>query len=134
MSTGSDELFVTCLNDNNENKIVKPIKNYLDLFINTRFIHLSIRSCLVSRPKIKLISNREKLFNAKDLSPNTSIVIFPPNPCGKIPTNSQINPGTTNENKISKVRTTKILLDSGAIASILRKDVLCKCRINGRDL
>ena len=33
--TGSDELFDTCLNDNSENKIGKPIKNYLDLFIDT---------------------------------------------------------------------------------------------------
>ena len=29
---GSDELFVTCLNDNSKNKLEKPIKNYLDLF------------------------------------------------------------------------------------------------------
>ena len=29
---GSDEVFVTCLN-NNSDKIVKPITNYLDLFI-----------------------------------------------------------------------------------------------------
>ena len=31
------------------------------------------------------------------------------------------------ENKNSKVHTIKILLDSGAIASIIRKDVLYKC-------
>ena len=29
--TYSDELFVTCFNDNSD-KIAKPIKNYLDLF------------------------------------------------------------------------------------------------------
>ena len=46
---GSDrELFVTCLNDNSENKIGKPIKNYLDLFINSSLNHTSIRSRLVS--------------------------------------------------------------------------------------
>ena len=47
--TGSDELFVTCLNDNSD-KIAKPIKNYLDLFINTSLNHMSIRSRLESRP------------------------------------------------------------------------------------
>ena len=39
---GSDELFVTCLNDNSECKI-KLIKNYLDVFINTSLNHLSFR-------------------------------------------------------------------------------------------
>ena len=39
-------------------------------------------------------------------------------------TNSQINPGTTDENRNSKVCAVKILLDSGANASIVRKDVL----------
>ena len=46
--TESDELFVTCLNCGGENKIVKPIKNYLDLFINTSLNHMFIRSRLVS--------------------------------------------------------------------------------------
>ena len=45
---GSDEFFVTCLNSNSENKIAKPIKNYLDLFINTNLNHTSIRFRLVS--------------------------------------------------------------------------------------
>ena len=45
---GSDELFVTCLNDNSD-KIAKPIKNYLDLFINTSLNHMSIRSRLVNQ-------------------------------------------------------------------------------------
>ena len=45
---GSDELFFTCLNDNSENKIAKPIENYLDLFINTNLNHMSIRSCSIS--------------------------------------------------------------------------------------
>ena len=49
---GSDELFVTCLN--NSDKIAKPIKNYLDLFINTSLNHMSIRSRLVSQPKKNL--------------------------------------------------------------------------------
>ena len=47
---GSDELFVTCLNCESENKIGKPIKYHLDLFINSSLNHLSIRSCLVSQP------------------------------------------------------------------------------------
>ena len=41
------ELFVTCLNDNSD-KLKKPIKNYLDLFINPSLNHTSIRSFLVS--------------------------------------------------------------------------------------
>ena len=56
-SQWSDELFVTCLNDNSENKIEITIKNYLDLFINTS---LSINSLLVSQPKNKLVSNSEQ--------------------------------------------------------------------------
>ena len=56
--------------------------------------------------------------------PITFSVILPPNPRGKISTNSQINPGTSDENKNSKVCTIKIILDSGASASIVRKDVL----------
>ena len=42
--TGSDELFVTCLNCYSANKIAKPIKNYLDLSIDTSLNHMSIRS------------------------------------------------------------------------------------------
>ena len=38
--------------------------------------------------------------------------------------NSQINPGTSDENHNSNTRAIKILLDSGASASIVRKDVL----------
>ena len=41
------ELFVTCFNDNSD-KLKKPIKNYLDLFINPSLNHTSIRSFLVS--------------------------------------------------------------------------------------
>ena len=59
-----------------------------------------------------------------DLSPITFGVILSPKLRGKNSTNSQINPGTTDENKNSKVRTIKILLDSGACASIVCKDVL----------
>ena len=51
-------------------------------------------------------------------------MILSPNSRGKKSTNSQINPGTSDENKNSKLRTIKILLDSGASASIVRKDVL----------
>ena len=87
---------------------------------------MSIRTCLVSQPKNKLISNNEQLFNAIDLSPLTFGVILPPNPRSKKSTNSQINPGTQGENKNSKVLTIKILVDSGASASIVQKDVLYK--------
>ena len=59
-----------------------------------------------------------------DLSPITFSVILPSNLRGKISTNSQISPGTSDENENSKVSTIKILLDSGASASIVRKDVL----------
>ena len=38
-------------------------------------------------------------------------------------TNSQMNPGTSYENRNSKVHTIKILLDCGVSASIVRKDV-----------
>ena len=58
----SDELFVTCLNYDSENKIAKLIKNYLDFFINTSLNHMyirSIRSRLIrqSNNKLILISN-----------------------------------------------------------------------------
>ena len=96
----------------------------MDLFINTSLNHVSIRSRLVSQPKNNLISNNEQLFNATDLSPITFGIISSPKPRGKNSTNSQINPGSSDENKNSKVRTIKILLDSGASASIVRKDVL----------
>ena len=85
---------------------------------------MSIRSRLVSQPKNKLYSNREQLFIAMDLSPITFGIILPSNPRGKKSTNFQNNPGTLNENSNSKACTIKILLDSYASASIVRKDVL----------
>ena len=103
-----DELFVTCLIHNSENKIGKPIKNYLDLFINTSLNHMSIRSCFVNQPRNNLFSNSEQLFNATDLSLITFGVNLPTNPRGKISTNSQNNPGTSDENKNSKVCSIKI--------------------------
>ena len=116
LKKGSQELFVTCLNRDSKFKIGKPINNYLDLFINTSFNHRCIRSLLVSKPENKLISNKKQIFNATDLSPIPFGTILSLNPCSKISTKSQINPGTTDENKNSKVRTIKILLDSGASA------------------
>ena len=59
-----------------------------------------------------------------DLSPITFGVILPPKLCGNISTISQTNPATSDENKNSKVRAIKILLDSGTSASIVRKEVL----------
>ena len=41
---GSNKLLPCYLNNNSQNKLEKPIKNYLDLFINTRLNHMSIRS------------------------------------------------------------------------------------------
>ena len=49
-NSASDELYVTCLNDNSD-KLGKQIKIYLDLFINTSINHMSIRSRLVSQTK-----------------------------------------------------------------------------------
>ena len=69
---GLDKLFVMCLNCDSKNKI-KLINNYLDFFINTSLNHIAIRSCLVSQPKNKLISNGEQSINATDLSPITSV-------------------------------------------------------------
>ena len=43
---------------------------------------------------------------------------------GKISTYSQTNPGTLDENKNPEVRAIKILLDSGASVSIVRKKIL----------
>ena len=79
-------------NDNSANKIAKPIENNSDLFINTSLNQMSIRSCLISQPKIKLISHSEQLFNDTNLSPNIFSVILPPYLRGKNSTNSQINP------------------------------------------
>ena len=59
---GPDELFVTCLNHDSKSKI-KPIKNYLDLFINTSLYYMAIRSCLVSQPNNKLILNKWAIFH-----------------------------------------------------------------------
>ena len=73
--TASDEFFVTCLNSNSNNKIGKPIKNYLDLFINTSVNHMSIRSHLVSQPNNKFKSYSEQSINSTDLSSITVSVI-----------------------------------------------------------
>ena len=67
--------------------------------MNTSLNHISIRSCLVSQPNNKLISNSELLFNVTDLWPITFGVILPPNLRGKISTNSQINLMTLDEKK-----------------------------------
>ena len=102
-------MFVACLNNNSKNKLAKPIKIYLDIFINTSLKHISIRSRFVSEPKNVLISNSEQLFNATALLPITFGVILPPNPRGKLSTNFQMNLGILDENKNTKVRTIRIL-------------------------
>ena len=71
-------------------------------------------------------SNSEQLLNATDLLPITFVVILPPNPRGKNSINSQIYLGPSDENTKSKACIIKILLDSGASASIVQKDVLHK--------
>ena len=55
--------------------------------------------------------------------PITFGVILSPNPCSEISINSQIDLGTSDKNTNSKVLSIKILLDSGASASIGSKDV-----------
>ena len=80
---------------------------------------MSIRSCLVSQLKDKLFSNNEQLFIATDSSPITFGIIFSLNLHSKHSIISQINPGTLDKNKNSKARTIKMLLDSGASASII---------------
>ena len=99
------------------------IKNYLHLFINTSLNLISIRSRLVCQTNKKLNSNCEQLFNATDMSTIIFDKILPPKLRGKISTNSQNNLVNLDENKKSKVRTIKILLDSGASVSMVRKDV-----------
>ena len=94
---------------------------------------MSIRSCLVSQPNIKIKLNTEQSINSMDLSPITFGVNLPPKLRGKISTISQINLVNLEENKYSIVRTIKIFLDSGACVSIVRKDILLKIkRINGQ--
>ena len=85
---GSDELFVTCLNIDSENKIEKTIKNYLNCFINTSLNHMTIRSRLASQPNKKLNLNNEQSINSTYLSPITFGVILPPKLRGTISTNS----------------------------------------------
>ena len=58
-----------------------------------------------------------------ELSHITFGVILTPKIRGKISTNSQINPVNSDENKNSKASTIKILLDSGANASVVHKDM-----------
>ena len=87
---------------------------------------MSIISRLVSQSNKKLISNIEQLFNATVLLHIIFGVILPPELRAKISTNSHINLGNSDENKNSKVRTIKIVLESGAIVSIILKDVLHK--------
>ena len=60
------------------------------------------------------------------LLPITFDVILPSNLRGKNSTNFQINLGTSDENKNSKVHNINILLDSSASASIVCKDIVHK--------
>ena len=105
---GLNTLFVTCLNCNNKEILEKQIKNNLDLFINTDLNHKSIRLRLVSRPKNKLISNSEQLFNTKSLLSIFFSVILSQSPSGNISTISQISPGNIDENINFNVHTIKI--------------------------
>ena len=79
-------------------------------------------SCVYKELKL----NSEQLFNSTVLSHIIFGVILPPKQRGKISTNSQITPANLDENQNPKVHTIKILLDSGASASNVRKDELYK--------
>ena len=68
---------------------------------------MTIRSCLVSQPDKKVISNSEQSINSTDLSPITFCVILSPKLRGKISSNFQMNPVKMDENKKSKVRTNR---------------------------
>ena len=63
---------------------------------------MSIRSLLVSQPNKKSNSNSGQSINATDLSSITFGVILSPKLNGKISTNSQLNPTTSDDNKILK--------------------------------
>ena len=78
----------------------------------------------MTQPRNKSISNNEQLFNTMDLLVIAFGIILPPNPRGKISTNAQITPGTTDEKKNHKVCTINILLDRGASVSMLRKNII----------
>ena len=69
---------------------------------------MSIRFRLVSQLKNKLNSNSEQSIHAVYLSPITFGVNLPPKLRGENSTNSQTYPGTTDENKSSKVCMIKI--------------------------
>ena len=114
-------IIISCLN-NHSDKIGKPIKNYLNLFIDASLNHMSIRSHLMSQSNNNLISNNEQLFNSIDSLPITFGITLSPNPRGKISTNSQINPGTMDENENSKVRTIKTLLVRQSIIQMSYKN------------
>ena len=60
---------------------------------------MSTRSCLISQPKNKLISNNEQLFNTTDLSSITVGVNLSLNTRSKNSMNSQISPRTMDEKK-----------------------------------
>ena len=64
----------------------------MDLFINTGFNYMSIRSHLVSQSKNKLISSDEQLVNIMNLLYTSFGVILPQNPQDKDSITSQINP------------------------------------------
>ena len=63
-------------------------------------------------------------FNTTDLLLIAFGVILSSKSRGKISANSQNNHVALNKNRNSKVPTIKILLDSGASVSIVRKDLL----------
>ena len=81
---------------------------------------MSIRSCLISQLKNKLISNNEQVFNTTDSLSKTFRITLSLNTRGKNSANFQINLGITSENKSYKVYNIKILLNSGASVIIGR--------------
>ena len=82
------------------------------------FYLYNFRSRLVNQPKNKLISNSEQLFNATHLSQTSFGIMLPLNLRRKNSISTQMNPGTMDEIRNSKIRTIEIVFDSGASASI----------------
>ena len=87
---------------------------------------MSIRSHFVCQSNKILVLNNEQLFDVIYLSPLTFGMIVTTNIRGQDLTKSQINWGTTDENKNSKIFTIKILLDDSTSTSIICEDNLDK--------
>ena len=96
------------------------IVNTIYYIVMDKFNHIIIANLLIDlNPDV-----HRQIFNATDISSITFSVILPPKLLGKNSTNSQNKSGTSYEIRNVKVCAIKILLDSGASASIVRKNVV----------